>query len=204
MSLWLEAATEALADGEYERFRKHILPKAPIPLPACLIRELEFAERRCRDNAKDRLFPIRFLWSMEANEQRLFGYPALGRSSYHPEKLLEVWSRASTDANYRRALEDDGFRFDLAEKAIELTVGWVYIGDRFFEDLLEVEAALGVELLFTDPSSGEPRPAFQELKQQRSQGGSSSKEKEPAGEKRPPVKQNGGKKRSDRDRADSS
>jgi len=153
---------------------------APITLPGCLIRELEFAERRCRDKDKDRLFPIRFLWTMEANEQRLLGYPAQGRSSYHPEKLLEVWSRASTDVNYRRKLEDDGFRFDLAEKAIGLSIGWVYIGDRFFEDMLEVEATLGVELLFIDPSSGELRPAFQELKRQRSKAGNSSEEKESA------------------------
>jgi len=59
MSLWLQAATEALANAKYEQFRKRILPGAPIPLPDCLVRELEFAERRCRDKSKDRLFPIR-------------------------------------------------------------------------------------------------------------------------------------------------
>jgi len=73
MSLWLQAATEALQAGKYEMFRVDILPLAPIRIPGCLIWELEFAERRCRDKTKDPLFPIRFLWLMEANEQRLFG-----------------------------------------------------------------------------------------------------------------------------------
>jgi hypothetical protein len=168
MSLWLQAATEALHSGEYERFRTRILPLAPIPIPGCLVRELEFAERRCRDNAKDRLFPIRFMWVMEANEQRLFGLTPLGRSHYHPEKLLELWERACSDAQYRQEREAEGFLFDFVEKAVELTVGWVYIGDRFVEDFLEVESVLGVELLFPDPQAGAPRPALQAFKRRRS------------------------------------
>ena len=170
MSLWLQAAIGALSEGDYERLRMHLLPGAPIPVPGCLARELEFAERRCRDIATDRLFPIRFFWLLESNEQRNFGLPALGRSRYHPEKLLEVWERACGDAEYRMAREAEGFRFDLEEKAVELTAGWVYIGERFTEDFLEVEAALRVELLFPDPQTGETRPAFQAFKQRRSGG----------------------------------
>ena len=168
MSLWLQAATEALHGGEYERFRTQLLPHAPSRVPDCLIRELEFAERRCRDNAKDRLFPIRFLWLMEANEQRMFGLIPLDRSLYHPEKLMEVWKQASADAKCRQEFEAMGFRFDFAEKAIELSTGWIYIGERLVEDLLEVETAAGVELLFPNPPDGERRPVFQEFKKSRS------------------------------------
>ena len=32
---------------------------------------------------------------MEAHEQRMFGLSPLGRSRYHPEKLMELWKRAS-------------------------------------------------------------------------------------------------------------
>jgi hypothetical protein len=170
MSLWLQAATQALQYGNYERLRRDILPKAPIPIPDCLVRELEFAERQCRDSTQEPLFPIRFLWLMEANEQRLFGYPALGRSRYHPEQLLEHWERACADAEYRHVREAETFRFDFDEKAVLMSVGWIYIGDRFVEDFLEVEAALRTELLFPGPQEGEMRPAFQALKRQRSGG----------------------------------
>lgn len=99
MSLWLQAAIEALQGGEYERFRVKLLPHAPIRVPGCLLRELEFAERCCRNKANDQLFPIRFLWLMEAHEQRMFGLNPLDRSRYHPEKLLERWKRASADCS---------------------------------------------------------------------------------------------------------
>ena len=170
MSLWLQAATEALQKGNYEQFRVNLLPLAPISIPSCMHRELEFAERRCRDKAKDQLFPIRFLWLMEANEQRMFGLSPLGRSLYHPEKLLELWERASADVQYRRESEAAGFRFDFTEKAVKLDVGWIYIGERFVEDFLEVETTLGVELLFPNPPASEGRPAFQEFKQRKAGG----------------------------------
>lgn len=161
MSLWLQTAIDALTDGAYERFRQDLLPTSPIPLPDCMMLELKFAERRCRNVIKDRLFPIRFLWLLEANEQRLWGLPPLGRSNYHPERLLETWDRVSTDPQFRQELEAEGFRFDFAEKAVELTPGWVYIGNRFVEDLLGVGGAVGVELMFPGSTSGELNPAFQ-------------------------------------------
>ena len=160
MSLWLQSSLQALHDGNYERFRRDLLPMAPIRVPGCLTREVEFAERRCRDTSRDRLFPIRFLWLLEANEQRLWGYIALGRSRYHPETLLDLWERAIAHPDYRQAREAEGFRFDLEEKAVELTAGWVYIGERFIDDLFEIEQALGVTLQFPSPPSGERRPAF--------------------------------------------
>jgi hypothetical protein len=165
MSLWLQAVTEALEYGEYEDFRVNLLPNAPISVPACLFREVEFAERRCRDNAKDRLFPIRFLWLMEAHEQRMFGLSPLERSCYHPEKLLELWNRVSTDVDYRQECEGAGLLFDFVEKAVKVSEGWIYIGERFVEDFLEVETILGTQLLFPDPLTGDGRPAFKGFKQ---------------------------------------
>jgi hypothetical protein len=170
MSLWLQAATQALQYGDYERFRVNILPHAPISIPGCLYQELEFAERRCHDKAKDKLFPIRFLWLMEAHEQRMFGLSPLGRSRYHPEKLMELWKRASAEVQYQQECEVDGFQFDFNEKAMKLDVGWIYIGDRFIEDFLEVETTLGVELLFPNPPATEKIPAFQDFKQQKTDG----------------------------------
>jgi hypothetical protein len=170
MSLWLQAAIEAFQGGEYERLRVKLLPHAPIRVPGCLLRELEFAKRRCRDKAKDQLFPIRFLWLMEAHEQRMFDLSPLGRSGYHPEKLLEIWKRASADIYYRQECEAAGFRFDFTEKAVNMGVGWIYIGERFVEDFLEVETTLGVELLFPNPQASEGRLAFQEIKQPMSGG----------------------------------
>jgi hypothetical protein len=170
MSLWLQAVMEALEYGEYEDFRVNLLPNAPISVPACLFREVEFAERRCRDNSQDRLFPIRFLWLMEAHEQCMFGLSPLERSCYHPEKLLELWKRASTDGDYRQECECAGLLFDFAEKAVKVSAGWIYIGERFVEDFLEVETILGAELLFPDPLTGDGRPAFKEFKQPGSSG----------------------------------
>lgn len=168
MSLWLQAVMYSLEEGDYENFRVNLLPVAPIPIPGCMIKELEFAERCCRDIEKDRLFPIRFLWLLEANEQRLYGLSPLERSKYHPEKLLEVWNRAYEDSQYRQELEASGFQFNLDEKALQLSEGWIYIGDQFAEDFLEIEATLGVELLFSDPSAAEGKPAFIELKLEKS------------------------------------
>jgi hypothetical protein len=164
MSLWLQAVTEALQYGDYERLRGQILPRAPIPIPDCMINELKFAERRCRNISTDPLFPIRFLWLWEANEQRRFNLSALGRSLYHPEKILELWERASADMKYRRESESYGFQFDFFEKAIKFDQGWVFIGERFVDDFLEVETALGVELLFPNPLTSEGTPAFQKFK----------------------------------------
>ena len=166
MSLWLQAVPEDLASGHYAHLRRELLPIAPIPIPGCLKRELRFAERRCRSQA-DRLFPIRFLWLMEANEQRQFDLPALGRSLYHPEKLLDLWNRASDDPQYRKERGAEGYKFDFKEQAIQLTSGWIYIGQRFAEDLLKVEAIVGVKLLFPDPSVPSGRPAFVNVKRKR-------------------------------------
>jgi len=115
---------QALEMADYARVRQRLLPAAPIDLPACLSREIEFAERRCPSSGAERLFPIRLNWTLEAIEQRRFGYAPLAHSLYHPEITLGIWERAARDSSYRRELEHKGFRFDFAEMAMELTAGW--------------------------------------------------------------------------------
>jgi hypothetical protein len=167
MSLWMQAATEALEYGHYQRFRQDLIPIAPFAVPFCMIRELEFAERRCLDVDKDRLFPIRFHWLFEAMEQRNWGLAPGERSRYHPEELLELWERAMRDSEYKRECEEGGIRFDNAEKAACFAEGWVYIGDRFVDDFLELETSIGVEMLFPSAPPGQDRPAFEAIKRER-------------------------------------
>jgi hypothetical protein len=164
MSLWLQGAIEALEDGDYVDFKANILPFSPIPVPSCLLKEIEFGERYCLEMAEP-LFPIRFLWLLEANEQRLYGLCPLERSFYHPEKIFNLWTRASTDPSYLQKCEVTGLVFDFAEKAIKLKQGWLYIGGAFIEDFLEIETTVGFQLLFPDPVTHEGRPAFHKLKQ---------------------------------------
>jgi len=170
MSLWLQAVTWALARGDYLDVRVNLLPIAPIPMPGCLFRELEFAEGKCRNINKDPFFPLRYLWLMEGHEQGLLNLSPLGRSYYHPENLLELWTRAMADDDYRQELESKGIQFDWTEKAVKLDVGWIYIGQQFVEDFLEIEKTLGVELLFPNPPASEGQPAFQQFKKHKSRG----------------------------------
>jgi hypothetical protein len=167
MSLWLQSAIDAMSSGDYKHFRQALLPRSPIPIPKCMIRELEYGERCCNNSETDCLFPIRFIWLLEAVEQKNFGYSAGVRSRYNPEKLLNVWDKVSTDEIYRQELSTNGFRFDFMEKAINLTMGWVLIGDHFPDDLIEVENTIKIELLFPYHSDNDLKPAFQEIKRQR-------------------------------------
>lgn len=45
-------------------------------------------------------------------------------------------------------------------KAISLTQGWVFIGDTFIDDLMEIEAFYGEELMITDMETGIGRSMF--------------------------------------------
>jgi len=164
MSLWLQSSIEALENGDYKNFKENLLPCAPISLPGCLLRELEFAERCCVDLENNRLFPIRFIWVLEANEQKLFNLSPLVRSHYHPEKLLALWDRAVSDINFRQELEDQGFQFNFHEKAVQLIAGWIYIGDHFIDDFIAIESMMEIEMLFPENESGERRVAFPEFK----------------------------------------
>jgi len=170
MSLWLQAVTWAFERGDYHDVRVNLLPIAPIPMPGCLYRELEFAEHKCRDIGKDPFFPLRYLWLMEGHEQGLLNLSPLGRSYYHPEILLELWTRSKTDDDYRQECESTGIQFDRTMKAVKLDVGWIYIGEQFVEDFLEIEKTLGIELLFPNPPAGEGQPAFQQFKQRKPRG----------------------------------
>ncbi|MBT3375833.1 MAG: hypothetical protein HN742_41955 [Lentisphaerae bacterium] len=170
MSRWLEAACGALSAGAYGHFREDLLPICPIPVPGCLTRELTFAERCCRDREADRLFPIRFYWLLEANEQRLGDYPAMGYSRYHPEKLLEFWQQAEAVPAFRAEKETEGFRFDFEEKAVDFTVGWIYIGDSFVDDLICIEETIGVELLFPTGDGDTTQSIFRDFKARRKRG----------------------------------
>jgi len=158
VSLWLQSATKALILGQYDRFRNELLPVAPRPVPDSLLREVAFGERRCRGD--DHLFPIRFLWLWEGSEQGLFGLKALGRSRYHPQQLLALWTRACGDPEFRAQREAEGFRFDLGEEAVEMPNGWIYVGDQFAADLVEGEKVLGHELVFPDLRPGQEYPRF--------------------------------------------
>ena len=167
MSLWLDAVLRHLSLGMYQHIREKLLLICPIPVPACLAAELEFGERCCGASNENRLFPLRFLWMLEANEQRGFGYQAGGRSRYHPEKLLEFWEQAITDERFREEQIANGFRFDFKEKAIQLSAGWALIGDHLIDDLLEIEKTMGVEMIFDNYPGRPPGPAFVEIKKQR-------------------------------------
>ena len=163
MSLWLQSALEALEEGDYRNLRG-LVTQAPLRLPDCMLREIEYGETHFHENSEGRLFPIRFMWLMECNEQRMFGHAPLGRSTYHPEKLLDFWTKALEDEVFRNEMEQQGFRFDLDDKALEMTAGWIYIGESFIQDLIEIERAIGVEMLFPDQDSGEHRAVFSEQK----------------------------------------
>jgi hypothetical protein len=167
MSLWLDAMLTHLSFGKYQHIREHILPMCPIPLPDCLKKEFEYGERCCNNSENDRLFPIRFLWFLEAHEQRMFGYEAGARSHYHPEKLLEFWERANSDASFLQEQTANGFRFDMKEKAINMSAGWVLIGDDLAGDFLEIEKTLKVEMIFSNYPGRSPQPAFSKIKLQR-------------------------------------
>lgn len=164
MSYWLSAVLSHLQFGLYKDIREKILPMCPIPLPECLKTEFEYGERCCDATEENRLYPIRFNWMMEAHEQRMFGFQAGGRSHYHPEKLLEFWERVKTDDTFQAQQLANGFRFDFKEKAINMTAGWVLIGDHLMDDLLEIEKVLKVEMIFDNYPGRPPGPAFVEYK----------------------------------------
>jgi hypothetical protein len=48
-------------------------------------------------------------------------------------------------------------------------MGWIYIGEQFIEDFLQVEAALGFAIRFPDPLVKEGKPAFEAARSQKSQ-----------------------------------
>ena len=88
----------------------------------------------------------------------------LERSHYNPEKLYEIWLRCLSDESYRQEAEAADVLFDLNNKAISLTRGWVFIGDAFIEDLMEIESYWGENLMVIDEETKMERSLFVEFK----------------------------------------
>ena len=170
MSLFLSNAIMALQSGRYEKFRKIIENVGPHifrgKMPKSLLDEARYGEMYCKKDSSEPLFPIRFLWLLEMHELRMFGLEPLGRSLYHPEKLYELWQKAVSDRAYREELQQNHIELDLKNKAILLSAGWVYIGDHFIEDFIEIERFMAGdrEILYPDPDTGEMRPVFHDYK----------------------------------------
>jgi hypothetical protein len=140
MSLLYQNIEELYANEEYSavkyEFNKIDNNKK---LPKCLYKELEYAESGIYKSLRDeKLFPIRFLWFFEIHEYKNFQIPVPNRSIYHPKMLYEKWQQCYNDDTYRTEAEEEGVIFDMKNKAISLTRGWVLIGDTFITDLDEI------------------------------------------------------------------
>lgn len=164
MSLFFEHIAELYSNAEYATVREelHDFEKTVKPFPTCIYRELDYAESNTYRIIRDEnVFPIRFLWLFELKEQVMMGVVMpLERSHYNPELLYERWLKCLEDESFRREAIDVGVLFDLENMAISLTWGWVFIGDTFIDDLMEIEAFYGEELMIADMETGIGRPMF--------------------------------------------
>jgi len=88
----------------------------------------------------------------------------LERSHYNPEILYAQWLKCTEDESFRQEAVDAGVLFDLDNKAISLTRGWVLIGDTLIDDLMEIEAFYGEELMVPDKKTGMASPMFVDYK----------------------------------------
>jgi hypothetical protein len=164
LSLFYQHIVELYSNAEYATVREelHNFEKDKKPFPNCIYRELDYAEsntyRKIRD---ENVFPIRFLWLFELKEQVVSGVAMpLERSHYNPELLYAQWLKCLEDESFRRKAIAEDVLFDLDDKAISLTRGWVLIGDTFIDDLMEIEAFYGEELMVPDKATGLGRPLF--------------------------------------------
>ena len=169
MSLFLQHIQELYADSEYHEIRESLRgfeKNTQKLLPSCIFKELDYARSTSYRSIRDEnIFPIRFLWFFELNEQRIMGViMPLERSHYNPEKLYEIWLRCLSDESYRQEAEAADVLFDLNNKAISLTRGWVFIGDAFIEDLMEIESYWGENLMVIDEETKMERSLFVEFK----------------------------------------
>jgi len=167
MSLFFQYIEGCFADEQYHEIRQAMkeFQQGSKPFPPCIYRELGFGIRGSfRQIRNDKLFPIRFLSLFGLNEQRLSGLPVMGRSYYHPERLYQRWELCCRDEAVRQEAEEAGVMFDMQNKAILLTRGWVWIGDTFVQDFFEIEAHYDEKLLFPDPNN-ELKPIFNEYRQ---------------------------------------
>lgn len=164
MSLFFQHIVDLYSNGEYSKVREelHNFEIQYKPFPNCIYRELDYAESNTyRQIRNEDVFPIRFLWLFELKDQVMMGVAMpLERSFYNPVRLYEMWLIIAADAAFRQELEQDDVLFDLENRAISMKRGWVYIGDTFIDDLLEIEAFYGEELMVPDMETGIARPMF--------------------------------------------
>jgi hypothetical protein len=159
LNLFFQHIVELYSNAEYATVREelHNFEKANKPFPECIYKELDYAElntyRKIRD---ENVFPIRFLWLFELKEQVVseVAWP-LSRSHYNPESLYSQWLKCLEDESCRQEAIEADVLFDLDNKAISLTWGWVLIGDTFIDDLMEIEAFYGEELMVPDKETEE-------------------------------------------------
>jgi len=164
LSLLFQHIVELYSNAQYNTIREKLrnFEKANKPFPDCIYRELDYAEsntyRKIRD---ENLFPIRFLWLFELKEQAMTGIAMpLNRSHYNPETLYARWLKCLVDESFRLEAIKADVLFDMDNKAISLTWGWVLIGDKFIDDLIEIEAFYGEELMVPDEKTGIASPLF--------------------------------------------
>jgi hypothetical protein len=55
MSLWLQSALEALEEGDYRNLRG-LVTHAPLRLPDCMLREIEYGETHFHENSEGACF----------------------------------------------------------------------------------------------------------------------------------------------------
>jgi hypothetical protein len=159
------------SNAEYATIREelHNFEKVNRPFPDCIYKELDYAEsntyRKIRD---ENVFPIRFLWLFELKEQVMSGVAMPLSRSHYNEVLLTNCLRCLEDESLRQKLIEDDVLFDLDNKAISLTWGWVLLGDPFavnlIDDLMEIEAFFGEELMVPNEETGMASPMFVDYK----------------------------------------
>ena len=145
MSLFYQHIGQLYESCKYAEIREelHKFENSKKPFPGCIYKELDYAEsevyRKIRD---ENVFPIRFLWLFEFNEYRLFGITST-LSYYSPKLLYNNWQECMNNNSVREEAEKFDVCFDMENKAISLTKGWVLMGDTFLEDLKEVKNFYG-------------------------------------------------------------
>jgi hypothetical protein len=164
MSLFYQHIVRLYSNAEYATVREELqnFEKGNKPFPDCIYRELDYAVSNSYRQIRDEdVFPIRFLWLFELKEQVMMGVAMpLERSFYNPERLYEMWLQIVADGAFRQELEKDDVLFDLDNKAISMKRGWILIGDTFIDDLMEIEAFYGEELMVPHKETGIASPMF--------------------------------------------
>jgi len=171
LSLFFQHIVELYSNAEYATVREELLnfEKDKKPFPDCIYRELDYAEsntyRKIRD---ENVFPIRFLWLFELKEQVVSGVAMPLERSHYNEVLLANCLRCLEDESFRQKAIEEDILFDLDNKAISLTRGWVLLGDPFavnlIDDLMEIEAFYGEELMVPHEETGIASPMFVDYK----------------------------------------